>query len=175
MRSIRFGRFVLAFAIAIGVMAAACSSSSVPATPTSVPSALATVAAKAGFPLMVPTSFPTSADQLTQAESDPVTASLLHLTYASQDKSTVGGTPRATATLFITESSGKMVQPATSGGRLVSKDASGYQLREGPDAQSGVSSYNTTSNSLSLVMIFQGERPTDAGVEKSLASLEVVK
>lgn len=162
-------------AIAAAMLAAACSGSESPATPTAVSPALATVVARAPFAVVVPTSFPTSADQLTQAQSDPVTPSLLHLTYVSRDETTVDGTPRATATLFMTESSGKMVQPTTGGGRLVSKDASGYELHEGPDKQPGVSSYNAISNNRSIIMIFQGEKPTDQGVEKMLASLKVVK
>ncbi len=175
MRFNRFIRSVLPVALAIGAMAAACSSSNSPATPTAVSPALATAAARSSFSIEIPTSFPTSADQLTQAESDPVTPSLLHLTYISQKETTVGGTPRASATLFITESGGKLVEPSTGGGRVVSKDASGYQLREGPDKQSGVSSYNATSANRSLIMIFEGAKPTDGGVEKLLASLQPVK
>lgn len=166
---------VAAVAIAAGVLAAACGSSDAASTPIAVNPALATAAAHSSFSIEVPTSFPTSADRLTQAQSDPVTPSLLHLTYVSQEESTAGGTPRATATLFMTESSGKMVQPTTGGGRLVSKDASGYELHEGPDKQPGVSSYNAISNNRSIIMIFQGEKPTDQGVEKMLASLKVVK
>lgn len=168
MRFVRRLVLVVTAAVAFGATAAACSRSNSPATPAALSPAIETAAAKASFSVVAPTFFPTSADRLTQAESDPVTPSLLHLTYTA-------GTTRSSATLLITESSGKMAQPETGGGRLVSKDASGFQLREGPDRQPDASSYNATGNTHTLIMIFRGEKPTDAGVEKLLASLEPVK
>ena len=169
------GRAFLLTIVSVAMLVAACSASDSPATPTALSPALASVAANATFALEVPTSFPTSANRLSQAQSERLTPNIVNLTYTSAETTVVGGTPRASAVLFITESGGKMAQPATGAGRLVSKDASGYELLEGPDKQPGVSSYNASGNGRTIIMIFQGEKPTDQGVEKLLASLQVVK